>query len=170
VGKTTLLRAIAGSWPFGRGRIEVPAHDRMLFVPQWPYLPFGSFRCVVSYPAPEGTFEDTRIREVLALFGLERLAKRLDETAAWDQQLSPDEQQRLAITRVLLNEPQWVFLDKATSALDEDMEKRAYALLAERLPHMTVISVAHRPEIAAYHDRHWTIAPNAQGAASLEAA
>ena len=170
VGKTTLLRAIAGIWPFGRGRIDVPAHARTLFVPQWPYLPLGSLRAAVSYPAPEGTFPDTRIREVLRLLGLDHLTTRLDDTAPWDQQLSPHEQQRLAMVRVLLNEPEWVFLDKATSSLDEETERRAYGLLAERLPRTTVISVANRPEVAAYHARRWTITPNAVGTASLQVA
>jgi putative ATP-binding cassette transporter len=170
VGKTVLLRAIAGIWPFGTGSIEVPARARMLFVPQHPYLPLGSLRCVVSYPAPEGAFPDGHIREVLRLLGLDRLAARLDDTEPWDQQLSPHEQQRLAIARVLLNEPQWVFLDKATSALDEESEKRVYELLAERLPRATVISIAHRPEVAAYHTRRWTLAPRDHGPAVLQAA
>ena len=168
--RTILLRAIAGIWLFGKGRIDVPARARMLFVPQRPYLPIGPLRIAVSYPAPEGTFPDERIREVLRLLGLGRLSARLDATAAWDQQLSPHEQQRLAIARVLLNEPEWLFLNKATSALDEEMETRVYALLAERLPHTTMISVAHRPEVAAYHARHWKITPNAEGGASFEAA
>jgi putative ATP-binding cassette transporter len=169
-GKTTLLRAIAGIWPFGGGRIEVPAHARILFLPQHPYLPLGSLRSVISYPAPEGAYADDRIVEVLELLGLERLRPRLDETAPWEQQLSPHEQQRLGIARVLLTAPEWVFLDKVTSALDDETEKRVYTLLAERLPHMTVISVAPRPEVAAYHARRWTIAPNSHGTATLEAA
>jgi putative ATP-binding cassette transporter len=169
-GKTTLLRAIAGIWPFGRGRIDVPAHAHTLFVPQWPYLPIGSLRTQVSYPSRAGTFPDARIREVLQLLGLEHLTPRLDESAPWDQELSPHEQQRLAIARVLLNQPDWVFLDKATSSLDEDTERHVYALLAECLPHTTVISVATRPEVAAYHTRRWTITPQPQGAAALEAA
>lgn len=169
-GKTVLLRAIAGIWPFGSGRIDVPAGARMLFVPQWPYLPVGSLRAVVSYPSPEGTFSDDRIREVLGFLGLAQLGAQLDESRAWDQRLSPHEQQRIAMARVFLNEPDWVFLDKTTSALDEDMEKRVYDLLQARLPGATVISVAHRPAVAAYHDRRWTITPNAHGASSLEAA
>jgi vitamin B12/bleomycin/antimicrobial peptide transport system ATP-binding/permease protein len=169
-GKTVLLRAIAGIWPFGAGRIDVPASARVLFVPQWPYLPVGALRGVVSYPSPEGTFSDDRIREVLGLLGLERLGACLDETHSWDQRLSPHEQQRIAMARVFLNEPDWVFLDKTTSALDEDMEKRVYDLLQARLPGATVMSVAHRPAVAAYHDRRWTITPNAHGASSLEAA
>jgi putative ATP-binding cassette transporter len=169
-GKTILLRAIAGIWHLGSGRIDVPAGARMRFVPQWPYLPSGSLRTVVSYPAPRGTFSDASIREALPQVGLEHLVPRLDETAPWDQQLSPHEQQRLAIARVLLEAPDWVFLDKATSALDEDMERRVYELLAARLPHATIVTVAHRPEVAAYHTRRWTIAPGEQGVSSLEAA
>jgi vitamin B12/bleomycin/antimicrobial peptide transport system ATP-binding/permease protein len=169
-GKTILLRAIAGIWPFGSGRIDVPAGARMLFVPQYPYLPVASLRAVVSYPSPEGTFSDDRIREVLGFLGLDQLGARLDETHPWDQRLSPHEQQRVAMARVFLNEPDWVFLDKTTSALDEDMEKRVYELLHARLPGITVISIAHRPAVAAYHERRWTITPNAHGASSLQAA
>jgi putative ATP-binding cassette transporter len=166
-GKTVLLRAIAGIWPFGAGRIEVPAANRVLFVPQWPYLPLESLRAVVSYPSPEGSFDDQRIRSVLGLLGLDRLQERLDTVEPWDQQLSPHEQQRLAIARVLLNEPEWLFLDKATSALDEQSEKRVYDLLAERLPHSTLISIALAPRVASYHTQRWTITPHDHGPSSL---
>lgn len=168
-GKTILLRAIAGMWPFGVGRIEVPAPNRTLFVPQRPYFPAGTLRAAVSYPAPEGTFPDERIGEALRALGLDPLTARLDDRAPWDQQLSPHEQQRLAIACVLLNEPEWLFLDKATSELDEESERRVYELLAARLPHTTVISVAHRPA-AAYHARRWTIVPKEHGPPSLQAA
>lgn len=169
-GKTVLLRAIAGIWPFGKGRIEIPAEDRMLFVPQRPYLPAGPLRAVASYPSPEGTFADERIRAALDLLELDRLKDCLDVTEPWDQQLSPHEQQRLAIVRVLLNEPCWLFLDKATSALDEDTEKRVYELLAERLPKSTLISIALGPRVASYHTRLWTITPRDHGPSKLEAA
>lgn len=169
-GKTTLLRAIAGIWPFGAGCIELPPQDRMLFVPQWPYLPTGSLRAAVSYPAAEGAFSDERIREVLHILGLDQLAARLDDTDVWDQQLSPHEQQRLAIARVFLNEPDWVFLDKASSALDQAMEDRVYDLLAARLPRTTVISVADRSAGVAYHGRRWTLTPKDHGPSALQAA
>jgi len=156
-GKTTLLRAIAGIWPFGSGRIEVPACGRMLFLPQQPYFPLGSLRAAVAYPAPEGAFEDARILEVFRVLGLEHLAGRLDRVEAWDENLSAQEQQRLATARALLHEPEWVFLDKATSALDEAAEQRVYALLTERLPRTTIVTVAHRPGLEAYHDRRWQL-------------
>ena len=169
-GKTILLRAVAGIWPFGDGRIEVPKGARMLFVPQQPYLPLGSLRAVVSYPSAEGTLPDERVREALRVLGLAHLATRLDEVERWDQQLSGSEQQLLALARVLLHEPDWVFLDKATSELDEGMEKRVYDLLAERLPRSTVISVAQRPSVLRYHPRLWKVTPHDHGPASLQAA
>ena len=169
-GKTVLLRAIAGNWPYGSGRIDIPEQARMLFVPQWPYLPIGTLRTMVSYPAPPGTFSDELIREVLRLLGLERLSTRLDDTESWDQQLSPHEQQRLASARVLLNEPEWLFLDKVTSSLDEETEKLVYELLAARLPNATVISVAPRPAVVMYHTRSWTVAMNTIGPSSLQTA
>ena len=168
-GKTMLIRAIVGIWPFGSGRIEVPARPRMMFLPQRPYMPTGSLRAIVSFPAAEGSFRDEKVRELLRLVGLGHLESRLGEADQWEQQLSPHEQQRIGFVRVLLHEPEWIFLDKATSALDEDMEKHFYELLEERLPHATIVSVAHRPEIAAYHTRRWTLVPGADGA-SLQAA
>jgi putative ATP-binding cassette transporter len=168
-GKTILLRAVAGIWPFGAGRIEVPAGARVLFVPQQAYLPLGSLRSVVSYPSAAG-FPDERVREALRALGLAHLEAKLDAVEPWDQQLSGSEQQRLALARVLLNEPDWVFLDKATSELDESMEKRVYELLAERLPRSTIISVAHRPSLLPYHNRRWQLSPHDHGPASLKAA
>jgi putative ATP-binding cassette transporter len=169
-GKTILLRAVAGIWPFGSGRVEVPPGARVLFVPQQAYLPLGSLRAAIAYPSAADAFPDARVREVLRLLDLGHLEAKLDAVEPWDQELSGSEQQRLALARVLLNEPDWVFLDKATSELDEGMEKRVYELLAEKLPSSTVISVAHRPSLLPYHTRLWRIAPHDAGPASLQAA
>jgi putative ATP-binding cassette transporter len=168
-GKTLLVRAIAGVWPFGAGRIEIPAGARMMFVPQFPYVPLGTLRAAAAYPAAAEDIPDERIRETLRLLGLRRIEESLDEVAAWDQLLSPHEQQRLALARVLLHAPDWVFLDKSTSALDEDSERAAYALLAERLPATTVVSIAHRAGVQQYHTRLWTLSPS-EGRVVLRAA
>jgi putative ATP-binding cassette transporter len=168
-GKTLLVRAIAGIWPFGAGTIDVPARPRMMFLNQRPYVPMGTMRAAASYPATEGEFPDDLIRETLRLFGLDTLATRLDDVEQWEQILSPHELQRLALGRVLLHEPDWLFLDKSTSALDEAMERRAYELLASRLPATTVVSLSDRPSIERYHVRRWTLAPTA-GRVALEAA
>lgn len=168
--KTLLLRAVAGIWPFGAGRIEVPEHARMLFAPEDPYMPLGTLRAALSYPDPEGTFTDEEMREALRLLGLGRLEARLDEIEEWDQYLSPLDQQRLGLARVLLQKPDWVFLDKATSALDEPLERGVYALLAERLPDATVISIAHRPDVVDYHTRRWMLGRGDDGRVEFEAA
>jgi putative ATP-binding cassette transporter len=170
VGKTALLRVFAGIWPFGAGRIELPERSRMAFLSQRSYLPVGNLRAVVSYPSPEGSFPDERIAEALRKVDLGQLVRRLDESAAWDQQLSDHERQRLAIARVLLNQPEWIFMDRATSALDENVEARLYGLLASELPRSALISVAHRPSVSAHHFRSWNIAPGSGGCGVLQAA
>jgi putative ATP-binding cassette transporter len=168
-GKTMLLRAIAGIWPFGSGTIELPGRARKLFLPQWPYLPLGTLRSAASFPAPEGAFPDERIREALHALGLANLEGHLDEIGQWEQQLSPHEQQRLALARVLLHEPDWLFLDKATSALDELTERRVFELLAARLPRATVVSVTQKP-VPGYHQRSWTFVPGPGGRVAVDAA
>ena len=158
-GKRTLLRAVAGIWRFGRGRIQVPRGTRTMFLPQRPHLPIGTLRAAISYPAEEGSFPDDQIREALELVGLGSLASRLDESDHWQQYLSGGEQQRLALARALLQRPDWIFLDEATAGLDEASERRIYEVLRERLPHAAIVSIADRPAVAGYHTRQWSLVP-----------
>ncbi|TMA31989.1 MAG: ABC transporter ATP-binding protein/permease [Deltaproteobacteria bacterium] len=169
-GQTTLFRALAGRWPFGRGQIAMPPPEHTMFVSPQPYLPIAPLRAALTYPAPETTFSDEKIREALQLVGLTNLAGELDTTDHWEKRLSGGEQQRLAIARVLLHEPQWLFLDDATASLDEEAERLMYALLAERLPRSAIVSIAHRPSVARYHTRRWTLVPHPGGPAELKAA
>jgi putative ATP-binding cassette transporter len=156
-GKSTLFRALAGIWPFGRGRVRFPANARVLFLPQKPYIPIGSLRDAVAYPGAAADFGDDRIRATLAAVDLPQLADRLDQTQNWSLQLSGGEQQRLAVARALLHKPDWLFLDEATSALDEASEKRLYELVASRLPDATLVSIAHRPAVAGYHRKRFSL-------------
>jgi putative ATP-binding cassette transporter len=158
-GKTTLIRAIAGLWPFGRGCIELPSTARVHFLPSRPFLPDDTLRGVVSYPSDEGTFSDDAIRAALRLCDLAVLVDRLDHSDQWHQRLSLAEQQRLALARLLVHEPEFVFLDEATSALDEDMEARAFAMLRERLPKAALLTIAHRPSVVSCHTTQWTLTP-----------
>ncbi len=167
VGKSTLLRAIAGIWPFGRGEIRVPHEARILFLPQKPYLPIGSLREVVSYPMPTGGVDAATLREALEAVGLPELAGRLEETGHWALQLSPGEQQRIAFARALVQKPDWLFLDEATSALDEPTEARLYRLVRERLPGSAVFSVGHRGTLRPFHARQLAVRPNGSGPASI---
>jgi len=162
-GKSTLFRAIAGLWPYGGGSILLPSGGRTLFLPQKPYLPVGDLRTVLSYPAPSGGFSDDELRAALSDCGLARLAGRLDDASYWAQQLSPGEQQRLAFARMLLQKPDWLFMDESTSALDEAGEAELYALLRERLPDTAVISVGHRSSLLPFHERRMTVAEYAAG-------
>jgi putative ATP-binding cassette transporter len=166
-GKSTLFRALAGIWPFGRGRVEVPAGAGTLFLPQRPYLPLGTLRDVVAYPRGAASVGDDELRSALAHCGLESLVDSLDEEHRWSQRLSPGEQQRLAFARVLINKPDWLFLDEATSALDEEMERKVYTLVREQLPNTTLVSIAHRPGVAPFHHRRLRIEPVAGAQARL---
>jgi putative ATP-binding cassette transporter len=158
-GKTTLFRALAGIWPFGSGRLLKPNEATALFLPQRPYLPIGTLRNAVAYPARPDEIDPQATQAVLRDVNLEHLASRLDEEANWSHELSIGEQQRVAIARALLLKPDWLYLDEATSALDPPNEQRMYRLLAERLPNATVLSIAHRPEVARFHHRRLAIDP-----------
>lgn len=167
-GKSTLFRAIAGIWPFGRGRISMPAASRVLFLPQKPYLPLGTLRDVVSYPTPPAGVTDAALREALEAVGLPQLGDRLDESANWALRLSPGEQQRIAFARTLIQKPQWLFLDEATSAVDESAEEHLYALLRARLPGVTLVSVGHRSTLRPFHTRRLEVVPDGPRAARVE--
>jgi vitamin B12/bleomycin/antimicrobial peptide transport system ATP-binding/permease protein len=167
LGKSTLFRAVAGIWPFGRGEIRGPRDRNVLFLPQKPYLPIGTLREVVSYPMPSAGVDDLTLREALEAVGLSRLAGRLSEAGNWALQLSPGEQQRIAFARALVQKPDWLFLDEATSALDEATEARLYRLVGERLPGTTVFSVGHRVTLRPFHSRHLLVRANGNGPSSI---
>ncbi len=168
-GKSTLFRALAGIWPFGAGSVQTPTNGAVMFLPQKPYLPLGTLREVVAYPKGNDSLSDMQIAETLTLCRLEQFAHRLSERDNWALRLSPGEQQRLAIARVLLNKPQWLFLDEATAALDEETERYLYDLLHQHLPNTTLVSIAHRPGVATHHQRRITFTTNGNGT-SLESA
>jgi putative ATP-binding cassette transporter len=165
-GKSTLFRAIAGIWPFGSGTVRRPVGARILFLPQKPYLPVGTLREVVSYPTPPTGIADGVITAALVACGLAPLTSALDESGNWALRLSPGEQQRIAFARALVQRPDWLFLDEATSAVDEATEACLYALLREQLPTTAVISIGHRPTLAPFHARRLVISPGVHGNAA----
>jgi vitamin B12/bleomycin/antimicrobial peptide transport system ATP-binding/permease protein len=159
-GKSTLFRAIAGIWPFGSGRVTVPEDARVLLLPQRPYFPVASLAAALSYPARLGAFDDGQLADALTAVGLEQWADRLHEEAHWNRMLSLGEQQRLAVARVLLQEPDYLFLDEATASLDEPAEAMLYRLLQERLKGATIISIGHRSTLGAFHRRRVQVTPS----------
>ena len=166
-GKSTLFRAFAGIWPFASGKLERPT-DAM-FIPQRPYFPNGPLREALAYPQAASTYTDDALRQALIDALLPNLVDQLDKSDAWGQKLSGGEQQRLAIARVFLKKPKWVFADEATSALDENAEKTIYErLLALVKPAQgAIISIAHRPAVAAFHTTRWQLEKRPDGADAL---
>ena len=151
VGKTTLLRALAGLWPHTDGSIRRPAGKQALFLPQKPYLPLGTLRAALYYPT--SARHDPQTAEILQRCQLGHLVKALDEEDDWSRRLSLGEQQRLAVGRVLLNRPRIVFLDEASSAMDEGLEHAMYELLRQSLPETIMVSVGHRSTLVEFHTR-----------------
>jgi vitamin B12/bleomycin/antimicrobial peptide transport system ATP-binding/permease protein len=150
-GKSTLFRVFAGVWPFGQGRVQLPG--RSFFLPQRPYIPLGTLRHVITYPQAAENFDRAALAGVLADVGLGALADELDHQENWPMRLSGGEQQRVAIARALLARPDWIFLDEATASLDPESETEVYRVLRDRLPHATLVSIAHRTSVAAFHER-----------------
>jgi len=166
-GKSTLIRAIAGIWPFGQGRIRHPAAFDVLFLPQRPYFPLGTLRESVCYPAPADTVTDAEIEEALVAVGLPHLVPRLKDAANWSAQLSGGEQQRVAFARALLLKPAWLFLDEATSSLDNYSQMQLYELVTRRLTATTIVSIAHRSELADFHPQRLELRASEGGAHEL---
>jgi putative ATP-binding cassette transporter len=175
-GKSTLLRVLAGIWP----HVTSPTHDRRgepitygpvllpersVFMPQRPYFPEGTLRQALAYPDSAQHYSDEALRNALYDALLPDLVNALDVAGHWTQQLSGGEQQRLALARVLLKRPRWVFADEATSALDEAAEKTLYEKLLTlvREEGGGLVSIAHRPAVASYHDTVWQFVPAPEG-------
>ncbi len=158
-GKSTLFRAVAGLWPFGQGRVVIPAKAHVMLLPQRPYFPITTLANALSYPADAGTFDDAALSDVLKAVGLPALSARLHEEAHWNRILSLGEQQRLGIARALLQRPDFLFLDEATASLDEPSEAALYKLLHSRLAGSTIISIGHRSTLSAFHQHRMTLEP-----------
>ena len=166
-GKSSLVRAIAGCWPWGSGEIVRAKGKRVLVIPQRPYVPFGTLRAAVTYPFTDSDVRAEDTARALAAAGLTRLVPQLDHAAPWDRILSEGEKQRLAIARLLLHRPDIVALDEATSALHVAGQAELMATIARELPEATIISVGHRPELEAFHDRKLTVARKPDGGAII---
>jgi putative ATP-binding cassette transporter len=166
-GKSTLFRAIAGLWPWGEGIIQVPPKEEQMFLPQRPYLPLGTLRAALCYPASPDRFEDARVREALERCGLSEFGGDLDRDERWDRTLSLGQQQRVAFARVLLHKPRWIFMDEATSALDDENQASMLTLFTEELAGASVLSIGHRPGLEEFHTRTLHIKKTESGAVLL---
>ena len=170
-GKSTLFRALAGIWPWSRSQITLPADftERGMFLPQKPYFPNGPLRNALAYPQVPGTYTEGELRKALRDALLPHLVDQLDTADTWGQKLSGGEQQRLAIARTFLKKPRWLFVDEATSALDEAAESTLYGRLKEMVAasNGALVSIAHRPAVAAFHEQQWTLQAGEPGHANF---
>jgi len=140
-------------WPWGEGDIAIRTGARLFLMPQRPYIPLGTLRRVVSYPLAPSDVSDDTLRSLLADVGLGYLIKNVDEDVAWDHILSGGEKQRIAFARLFLHRPNLIIMDEATSALDPTSQAMLMNLLIERIPGAAIVSIAHRPELDAFHNR-----------------
>ncbi len=145
-GKSSVLRALAGLWPTGAGRIALPHDVAFLALPQQTYFPLGTLRAAIAYPTPPETIPDERLREVLTKLELAHLFERLDEEGDWSVLLSGGEQQRAAFARALLCEPDILLLDEATSNFDEATSRALFRVLLAR-------TAAHHGDLVRTHGR-----------------
>ena len=163
-GKSTLVRAISGLWPWGGGEIEIQKDARLILLPQRPYIPHGTLRRAVAYPGAAEDWDVPQISEALEKVGLKHLIEHIEEDAPWDQTLSGGEKQRLTVARVLLHRPDIIVLDEATSALDPKSQDLLMKLLSEEMEGLTIVSVGHRPELEQFHSRKLTLERRTGGA------
>jgi putative ATP-binding cassette transporter len=144
-GKTMLFRAIAGLWPWGGGRVELPPSNVVMFMPRQPYVPLGTLRAALAYPSPENTYKDEELAAVLECASLERLSSSLDRIARWDRELTDDEQQYLVFARIVLHKPHFVVIDEVLDTLDDDARDRVISLFNAGLKDAAIINIG-RPE------------------------
>jgi vitamin B12/bleomycin/antimicrobial peptide transport system ATP-binding/permease protein len=164
-GKSTLVRAIAGLWPWGEGEVVTRPGTRLFLMPQKPYLPLGTLRRAAAYPMSPDEVDDEALVQALEDVGLKHLADRLDEEdVRWSDVLSGGEQQRVGFVRLLLHKPDIVIMDESTSALDPEGQAKLFERLSERMPETAVISVGHRLELEAFHDRKLNLVRHEEGA------
>lgn len=166
-GSVKLFKVVAGLWPWGSGRVDLPADASIAFLPERPYIPIGSLRGVLSYPADPETYTIEQYCVVLHRVGLGYLEPRLREQTAWEQILTAAEQQIMGFARLLLRRPDWVFLEHATSSLSPKLEEEMMHLLELELPGATVLTIGHNPSLEAFHQRKLTLEASANGPAFL---
>ena len=151
-GKSTVLRVIAGVWPYFNGQVEVPKPGSQIFLTQSAYLPMGTLRETLLYPHYDKPVDEGDLHALLTRLNLPHLCEKLVTVEDWQSTLSPGECQRVVLIRAILQKPAWLFMDESTSALDSASQEMAYHMLREMLPETTIVSVGHRKELEAFHD------------------
>ncbi|NDH09378.1 MAG: ABC transporter ATP-binding protein/permease [Gammaproteobacteria bacterium] len=165
VGKSTLLRAISGFWPYVSGQLTKPRSELIFLIPQRCYIPKSSLRDVLCYPG-DINVDDVILTNLMQTCGLARFVTSLDEEKAWAEILSLGQQQLVGFIRLFLRNPNLILLDEASSALDEAHESKMYRMVNELFPDACIISIGHRSSLKTYH--HHLVNLNAEGGYHLQ--
>jgi len=154
---SSILKAIAGLWPWGDGTIELPHDAKLFFMPPRPYLPTGTLRGAIAYPASDPAPDDAAIKTALTQVGLQNLIPRLDEVGNWDQILPIENQQRLGFARLLLKRPDWIFMEEAADTLDPAGQRMMIDLLRTEFPKDAVVAIGHSDALAGVETRRFLL-------------
>jgi len=149
----SVFRVVAGLWPWGRGEILLPTGQNIAFMPQRPFIPDGTLREVLCYPASDQAFDLRALHYALECAGTSWLAPRLDDTDTWDRILPLRVQQRLAFARLFLQRPAWIFIEEATDALDKNGEDRMMEMLLRELPNSALLTISFHTGLERFHHR-----------------
>jgi putative ATP-binding cassette transporter len=162
-GKTSLFRAIAGLWPWGSGRIGLPAAEQIMFMPKRPYISDGALRDVLAYPASPDGFTEQKLVSVLTRMGLLHLTRELNRVARWDKELTDFEQQGVAFARMLLHNPRWVIVDEAIGSLAPEARKTLFHILEKELATTTLVCISGPQAQDKFYTRVLHLSMNPQG-------
>jgi vitamin B12/bleomycin/antimicrobial peptide transport system ATP-binding/permease protein len=165
---SSMMKAVAGMWPWGDGTIELPHGATLFFMPPRPYLPAGPLRAAIDYPTGDAPVEDAAIKTAMTQVGLRDLIPRLDESGKWDQVLTIDSQQRLGFARLLLKRPDWIFMEEATDTLDSASQRAIMDLLRTEFAKGTVIAIGHHDALAGIETRRFVLERGENGVAVRE--
>jgi len=154
---STILKALAGLWPWGDGTIELPDNPKLFFMPPRPYLPTGTLRDAIDYPVSDPAPDDATITAALQRVGLDDLVRRLDENSNWHQALTVEAQQRLGFARLLLKRPDWIFMEEAADTLDPVGQRAMIDLLRTEFPNDTVLAIGHGGALAGAETRRFLL-------------
>jgi len=152
-----LFKAIAGLWPWGEGSIELPDDEPIFYMPPRPYLPTGTLRQAICYPASCDSYQQNQLETALHQVGLAELIAHLDESGDWEKNLEREQQQRLGMVRLLIHRPKWILLQEAFDSLDPHGEMAMIKLIDSNLPDVTLLTISKQPSIQAMHQRQITL-------------
>jgi putative ATP-binding cassette transporter len=149
----SVFKVVAGLWPWGRGEVQLPAGQDIAFMPQRPFIPDGTLREVLCYPASDQAFDVRALHHALECAGTAWLAPRLNDRDTWDRILPLRVQQRLAFARLFLQRPPWIFIEEATDALDKEGEEHMMEMLQRELPNSALLTISFHPGLERFHHR-----------------